>query len=106
VSYPFLLEIMSHLSFPQRWADWISVLLSTASTKVMLNGTPGSKICHSRHLRQGDPLSPMLFLFVMEVLCVMFQKADEWSLLYKLGARMMSFRTSFYANDVILFVCP
>jgi hypothetical protein len=72
----------------------------------MLNGMPGSKICHSRGLRQGDPLSPMLFLLIMEVLSMMFWKADEWSLLHKLGARAMSFHVSFYVDDVILFVCP
>jgi hypothetical protein len=76
------------------------------STKVMLNGMPGSKICHSWGLCQGDPLSSMLFLLIMEVLDVMFWKADEWSLLHKLGARAMPFHASFYADDIILFVCP
>jgi hypothetical protein len=92
MSWLFLLEILSHLSFPHRWVDWNSVLLSTASTRVMLNGTLGLKICHSRGLRLGDPLSPMLFLLVMEVLSEMFQKADEWSLLHELRDKTMPFQ--------------
>jgi hypothetical protein len=47
----------------------------------------------------------MLFLLIMEVLNAMFRKADEWALLHQLGARAMPFRSSLYADDVILFVC-
>jgi hypothetical protein len=42
----------------------------------------------------------------MEVLSALFCKADERSLLHKLGARAMAFHASFYADDVILFICP
>jgi hypothetical protein len=49
--------------------------------KVLLNGDPGQRICHARGLRQGDPLSPLLFILVMEVLGAMFRKADNCGLL-------------------------
>jgi hypothetical protein len=68
VAWSFFLELLQHLGFPSRWRDWILALLSSASTKVLLNGSPSDRICHARGLRQGDPLSPMLFLLVMEVL--------------------------------------
>jgi hypothetical protein len=56
------------MGFPRPWIDWISALLSSAHTRILLNGVPGERIYHARGLRQGDPLSPMLFLLVMEVL--------------------------------------
>jgi hypothetical protein len=40
MSCPFLIKVLNHLGFPLRWADWLSVLLSMASTKVMLNESP------------------------------------------------------------------
>jgi hypothetical protein len=50
--------------------------MSTSSTRVLMNGSPGDRICHARSLWQGDLLSPMLFVLVMEVLDSMFRKAD------------------------------
>jgi hypothetical protein len=42
-----------------------------------LNGIPGNCIKHRRRLWQGDPLSPMLFILVMNVLGLLFSQAEE-----------------------------
>jgi hypothetical protein len=81
VCWLFLLEVMAFVGFLSAWRQWISVLLSSASTRVQLNGIHGERICHARGLQQSDPLSPMLFVLVMEILNSLFRKADSWSLL-------------------------
>jgi hypothetical protein len=106
VAWSFLLEVLQHMGFLARWRDWILALLYTTSMKVLLNGTPGERIHHARGLRQGDPLSPMLFLLVMEVLNALIHKADEWSLLKPLGVNGVMHHTSFYADDLVWFVAP
>lgn len=48
VSWPSLLEVLEHAGFTARWPDWISAILASASTKVLVNGRPGRRICHAR----------------------------------------------------------
>jgi hypothetical protein len=50
------------MGFGERFLKWVSPLLSTANTRVLVNGVPGGRIVHVRGLRQGDPTSPMLFV--------------------------------------------
>lgn len=80
VSWTFLLELLTHMGFTRRWTNWISVLLSTASTKILINGNLSRWICHGHGLRQGDPLSPLLFILVMECLNKMMMRAEERNL--------------------------
>lgn len=106
VAWPFLVEIMTHLGFPQLWRDWVASILINSSTRVSMNGAPGHRIFHAQGLRQGDPLSPMLFVLVMEVLSAMIRKADEWALFNNLGIRNLPNRASLYADDLVMFLSP
>jgi len=102
VDWPFLLEILAHLGFGAVWRNLVSNLLHSASTQVLLNGEPGDFITHQRGLRQGDPLSPMLFILVMDVLNSLFMKAEAEGLLLPLHSTGQ--RLSLYADDVALFI--
>lgn len=78
----------------------------TSSTQVLLNGSPGQHISHRRGLRQGDPLSPMLFILVMDVLGFLITKAENEGLLRPLATRTLHHRFSIYADDVVIFIQP
>ncbi|WVZ89347.1 hypothetical protein U9M48_035768 [Paspalum notatum var. saurae] len=104
VSWPFLIEVLRQLGFGQRWCNLMCLLLSTSSTRILVNGTPGELVLHRRGLRQGDPLSPMLFILVMEVLNALVLKASRQNLLQPLAVPQAKHRMSIY--DVILFLRP
>lgn len=106
VSWPFLLQVLQHLDFGHRWRDWISILLSTASTRVMTNGHPGPPIDHACGLRQGDPISPMLFTIVIDVLNSLLLQAVDTGLLQRLTTRHVASSISLYADDVVIFCHP
>lgn len=106
VSWAFLLEVLGKLGFGQQWRDLLCGLLVTSSTQVLLNGTPGEVIQYRRGLRQGDPLSPMLFVLVMDVLNCMVTMAARDGLLQPLSNCPIQHRMSLYADDVALFLRP
>jgi len=106
VSWPFLLQVLEKLGFGLRWRDLICGLLASSSTQVLLNCNPGDVIQHRRGLRQGDPLSPMLFILVIDVLNWMVTRASEEGLLQPLSRRPIQRRISLYADDVALFLRP
>lgn len=106
VSWEFLLQLLTYMGFPLRWREWIAMFLSTASTRVIVNGRPGRKIWHACGLRQGDPLSPMLFVLVMEVVNAMISAADARGVLQPLPTPRIRNRASLYADDLVIFLSP
>jgi hypothetical protein len=61
---------------------------------------------HQRGLRQGDPLSPIIFIIVTDALNLLISKAAEARLLQPLSSRSIQHRVSLYVDDVVLFLQP
>ena len=106
VSWPFLLEVLQAWGFGDNWRRWIEALLCTASSRILLNGRQGPPIKHLRAVRQGDSLSPMLFIFAIDVLHRLFIKVTHNRVLRKLEPSEVRYQCSMYAGDVILFIRP
>jgi hypothetical protein len=106
VSWDFLLEVLEARGFGQKWRNWISAILATASTRILINGELSDRIWHRRGLRQGDPLSPLLFVLVMDVLPALLDAADREGVPRPIGPHLPRFRASLYVDDVIMFINP
>jgi hypothetical protein len=63
-------------------------------------------IKHARGLRQGDPLSPLLFVLAIDPLQKILELATQHNLLHKIRGRRTVMRMSLYAGDVAIFVAP
>jgi hypothetical protein len=105
-TFTYPLQIMEHVGFGQKWRNWISILWCSASSSFLLNGEPGKSVLHCKGVRQGDPLSPMLFLLAMEPLHRLFKKARDWRLLRDLSPGCDTFRVSLFADAAAVFIRP
>lgn len=66
----------------------------------------GSPIKHDRGLRQGDPLSPLLFVIAIDPLQQILDVATRKGFLHKIRGRGVMMRTSLYADDAVVFMAP
>jgi len=88
IDWIYLEAVMKQMNFPTLWRKWIIECISTTSASVLVNGCPTDEIKFERGLRQGDPLSPFLFLIAAEGLNVMMNALVEAGIFsgYKVGS--------------------
>jgi len=81
-------------------------MFASASSQVLLNGIPSPPITHGRGLRQGDPLSPLLFILAIDPLQRLLHLATEAGILSRISRDCTRLRVSMYADDAVIFLKP
>jgi hypothetical protein len=110
IEYEVIMQILRHKGFPEKWVKWVKDILSSGTSSILLNGVPGKVFhCHCG-VRQGDPLSPLLFVLAADLLQSVVNKAKDMGLLRVLVnvGYTSDFLIIQYADDTLLIMkaCP
>jgi len=89
------------MGFDVKWVNLIMECITTVSYSIHINGEPSSIIHPSRGLRQGDPLSPYLFLICSKGLHSLLQQAAEANQIR--GVSICKKGPLFFADDSVIF---
>lgn len=105
VDWSFLRQMMQKLGFAHRLIDWIMTCVTSVRYSVKLNGTLLDSFTPSRGLRQHDPLSPFLFLFIADGLSALLRNKVDMGIItpVKICRRAPGISHLLFANDTLLF---
>jgi hypothetical protein len=102
----FLEKMMRKMGFAEKWIELIMLCVTTVKYQIRFNGTLTDEIVPQRGLRQGDPLSPYLFLICAEGFSSLLNKAEEDGQLE--GIRICNAAPSFnhllFADDSLVLI--
>ncbi|GJW48712.1 RNA-directed DNA polymerase, eukaryota [Tanacetum coccineum] len=68
VRWDFLDNVLRKFGFGDKWCKWIQCCLHSSRGSIIINGSPTDEFQFRKGLKQGDPLSPFLFILIMETL--------------------------------------
>jgi hypothetical protein len=105
VDWKFLEQAMVKLGFAHCWVKWIMACITSVRYAVKLNGTLLNTFAPSRGLRQGDLLSPFLFLFVADGLSLLLEEKVDQGVMnpIQICRRVPAMSHLLFTDDSLLF---
>lgn len=105
VEWIFLEKMCRKLGFCEKWINLVMKCVTTVSYSILVNGKKTESFTPSRGLRQGDPISPYLFLICAEGFSTLINKAEQEGNLTGIRIARTAPQVShlFFADDSVLF---
>ncbi|XP_074271816.1 uncharacterized protein LOC141595750 [Silene latifolia] len=106
VEWSFLHGVLRAMGFAGTWVSRVMDCVSSVTFSVLINGEPSREFRPSRGLRQGDPLSPYLFLLCAEALSNLMRRAVENNTIHgiRVSPTAPVISQILFADDCIFFV--
>ncbi|GJS75871.1 putative RNA-directed DNA polymerase [Tanacetum coccineum] len=105
INWRFIIDIMKRMGFGSKWIKWVENCLKSATMSILVNGSPTEEFRLERGVRQGDPLSPFLFILAAEGLNAIVSEAVDKGIFKGIvvGSDRVMVSHLQYADDTIFF---
>ena len=105
IEWGFLFKVMEKFGFHSKVINWIKECVTTVSFSVLVNNGPTDMFTPQRGLRQGDPLSPFLFILCAETLArnLQFESNSNPNLGFPIVKNCITIPFLTFADDIIIF---
>lgn len=105
VEWPMLEGIMLRVGFCERWVNLIMKCVTTVKCHILVEGEEIGPICPQRGVRKGDPLSPYLFILVVEGLSALIRRYESRGLFHGIAIAKNAPKIShlLFADDSFIF---
>ena len=104
VDHEFLMRTLAKFGFGPSFCHWVNIFYNDVFSRIICNGNLSTPVFLGRGVRQGCPLSPLLYVLVSEVLSTQIRKCKEIEGFQLPGAGGLQFKVSQYADDATNFV--
>ena len=102
IQHEAIIRILVAKGFDKRWITWIKQLLSSGTSSVLLNGFPGNHFKCKCGVKQGDPISPLLFVIAADLLQTLINNLLQQGLISRpLSTHDPDFPVVQYADDTL-----
>ena len=105
MKWDFLEVLLRRMGFEETWIGWVMEFVKIVSYSLVINRKTTPKFCHTIGIRQGDPMSPYLFLFVIDVLSKSILRRAQVKAIegLKLSIFCLELTHLLFANDSLFF---
>lgn len=105
LEWDFIREVLQQMGFDEKWISWVMQSVTTVTYSFLINGQPRGSVTPQRGLRQGDPLSPFLFIICSSVLSGLCQNAQDSGTLrgLQISRTGPAVNHLLFADDTMLF---
>lgn len=104
INWNFIFNLLQGLDIPHDYLSWVYPCVTTSSFMIGFNGTVQGNFRSNRGLRQGDPLSPYMFVMAMNCLSILLNKAaEEGEFGYHHHCKNSKLTYLCFADDLLIF---
>lgn len=104
VNHAFLTGILVRMGFGPVFRSWVKLLYSRVSSRIGINGHYSGRVEQLGGVRQGCPLSALLYVLSLEPLMAALRAADSLTGMHLPGGKGMCAKVTAYADDMTLFL--